>query len=172
MQLEINPKLRLREWRDQDEKRLVSLANNDKIARNLMDVFPHPYTKEDARHWIKTSGEEKEKLLLAIEFNGELVGAIGAHFKSDVYKYNCELGYWIGEPYWGKGIASACIDYFTNYLFQNYKINRVYGDVFSNNPASGKVLEKNGFKKEATLEKAAFKNGFFIDIWVYSKLKN
>jgi len=171
MKLVIDESIVLREWNKKDLKRLAMLANNDKIARNMMDAFPHPYTPKDAEQWIRNCEDEKTNLLLAIEYNGEFIGGIGAHFKQDIYRYNAELGYWIGEPYWGKGIASKIISFFTPYLFNNYKLNRIYGDVFSSNPGSAKVLENNGFTKEATLEKAVFKNGFFLDVWVYSKLK-
>ena len=171
MQIEINEKIILREWRNSDEKRIVALANNEKIARNMRDVFPHPYFEKNARQWIKQCQEEKKNLLLAIEYEGELVGGIGAHFQEDIYRYSAELGYWIGEGYWGKGIVTKAIGVFTDYLFSHYKINRLFGEVFSSNPASGMVLLKNGFKNEAILEKAAFKNGFFIDILIYSKLK-
>ena len=171
MNLVINESLVLRDWESSDIKRLVMLANNDKIAKNMMDAFPHPYSEKDAEQWIKNCKEEKTNLLLAIEYKGEFVGGIGAHFKNDIHRYNAELGYWVGEPFWGKGIASEAISFFTSYLFANYKLNRIYGDVFSSNPGSAKVLEKNGFTKEATLERAVFKNGFFLDVWVYSKLK-
>lgn len=171
VKLEINPDLKLREWRSSDEKRLYTLANNENLSRKLLDSFPHPYTRENAAQWIEHCQNEKKNILLAIEFKGEFVGGIGAHFKEDIHRYNVELGYWVGEPYWGQGIISKAIASFTDYLFSNYKINRVYGEVFENNTASAKVLEKNGFTKEAVLKKAAFKNGFFIDLIVYSKLK-
>jgi RimJ/RimL family protein N-acetyltransferase len=172
MNLFVNDSITLRDWKNSDVKRLVLLANNEKIARNLMDSFPHPYTEKDAEHWISNCQNEKTNLLLAIEYKGEFVGGIGAHFKQDIHRYNAELGYWIGEPFWGKGIASTVLQFFSEYLFAHYKLNRIYGDVFSNNPASAKVLEKNGFTKEAVLKKAVFKNSFFLDVWVYSKLKS
>lgn len=171
MNLKVNDTIVLRNWKVSDVKRLVMLANNEKIARNMKDAFPHPYTEQDAKQWIEHCNEEKSSLLLAIEYKGEFVGGIGAHFKKDISRYNAELGYWIGEPYWGKGIGTEVISFFSDYVMKNYKLNRIYGEVFSSNPASAKALEKNGFKKEATLEKAVFKNGFFLDVWVYSKLK-
>ncbi len=171
MRLVVNESIVLRDWESTDVRRLLMLANNEKISKYLMDSFPHPYTENDANHWINSCKKEKTNLLLAIEYGGEFVGGIGAHFKNDIHRYNAELGYWIGEPYWGKGIISDSIKFFTNYVFSSYKVNRIYADVFSTNPASAKVLEKNGFKKEASLEKAVFKNGFFIDVLIYSKLK-
>jgi ribosomal-protein-alanine N-acetyltransferase len=171
MKLVVNDSIVLRDWESRDVKRLLMLANNEKIAKYMMDRFPYPYTESDATHWINSCQKEKTNLLLAIEYKGEFIGGIGAHFKNDIHRYNAELGYWIGEPYWGKGIISEAIKFFTSYVFSTYKVNRIYADVFSTNPASGKVLEKNGFKKEASLEKAIFKNGFFIDVLIYSKLK-
>ena len=171
MKIEINKDIILREWRESDESRLANLANNQHLANNMMDRFPHPYTEEHARNWIEICQNEKKNVLRAIEYKGELVGGMGAHFKKDIHRYSVELGYWVAEAYWGKGIASACVKKFTAFLFENYKINRIYGEVFESNPASGKVLEKCGYQHEATLRKAAYKNGYFIDLLIYSKLK-
>jgi RimJ/RimL family protein N-acetyltransferase len=171
MTIKVNNAIVLRPWRKEDVKRLISLAINQHIADFLIDVFPHPYTLKDAEKWIAMCQGEKKNLLLAIEYNNELIGGIGGHFKEDIHRYNVELGYWIAENYWGKGIISKTLATFCDHLFSNYKINRIYADVFSTNPASGKVLEKNGFIQEGLLKKAAYKNGFFIDLLVYSKLK-
>ena len=171
MEIVVNKEITLRSWKRSDQSRLTSLANNQHIANFLMDSFPHPYTDKDAEHWIDLCLEENKNLLLAIERKGELIGGIGGHFKDDIHRYNAELGYWIAEHYWGKGIITKTIEHFCSYLFSKYKINRIYADVFSTNPASGRVLEKNGFIKEGTLKKAAYKNGLFIDLLVYSKLK-
>lgn len=171
MQILINDQIKLREWRSSDAKRLVALANNENLAENLLDTFPNPYTLANAEQWIEHCQNEKKNILLAIEYKGEFVGGIGAHFKDDIHRYSVELGYWIGEPYWGQGIASKAINSFSEYLFSNYKINRIYGEIFEKNIGSAKALEKNGFEKEAVLKKAGYKNGFFIDLFIYSKLK-
>lgn len=171
MKIKVNENITLRTWKKSDQKRLASLANNENIAKFMMDSFPFPYTEKDAEEWISMCLEEENNLILAIELNGELVGGIGGHFKRDIQRYSAELGYWVGENYWGKGIVSKAIGTFCTYLFSNYKINRIYADVFSTNPASAIVLEKNAFVQEGHLKKAAYKNGLFIDLLVYSRLK-
>lgn len=171
MQLKISAELQLRDWKDSDAKRLVSLANNENLSKNMLDTFPHPYTIENAEQWIAHCQNENKNVLQAIEYKGEFVGGIGAHFKDDIHRYSVELGYWVGENYWGKGIGTACVKAFSDYLFKNFKINRVYGEVFEHNLGSAKVLENCGFKHEATLKKAAYKNGYFIDLIIYAKLK-
>jgi len=171
MEIIVNNEIKLRNWRKSDQKRLASLANNQHIANFLMDSFPHPYTEKDAEAWINMCLKETKNPLLVIERKGELIGAIGGHIKEDIHRYNAELGYWVAENYWGKGITSKVIESFCSYLFSDFKITRIYADVFSNNPASERVLVKNGFVKEGHLKKAAYKNGLFIDLLVYSKLK-
>jgi len=171
MKIKINEELLLREWKLSDAERLVALANNENLAKTLLDSFPQPYTMENAVDWIEHCQNEKKSLLLAIEYQGNFVGGIGAHFKEDIQRYNVELGYWVGEPYWGKGIITHSINEFSEYLFKNHKINRIYGEVFEQNVGSAIALEKCGFEKEATLKKAAYKNGYFIDLFIYSKLK-
>jgi len=171
MEIIVSKDIKLRDWRKSDQKRLASLANNQHIANFMMDSFPHPYTEKDAEEWINMCLKETKNPLFVIERKGELIGGIGGHIKDDIHRYNAELGYWIAENYWNKGIISKAIGVFCSHLFSNYKINRIYADVFSTNPASGKVLEKNGFIQEGLLKKAAYKNGLFIDLLVYSKLK-
>jgi len=171
IELKINPDLTLRSLKPEDINSLVKYANNRSIWLNLMDGFPYPYTKKDAKKWISYCLTKSTNIHLAIIYKNELVGAIGAEFKEDIYRYNAELGYWIGEPFWSKGILSRVIEKLTPFLFDSYKINRIYGHVYPDNKGSKKVLLRNGFKKEGLLRKAAFKDGFFIDIEIFSRLK-
>jgi RimJ/RimL family protein N-acetyltransferase len=169
--IKVDHELQLRTFDHGDEKNLVKYANNRSIWLNLMDGFPHPYTLKDAKKWITFCLTESENVHLAIIYKNELVGAIGAQFKDDIYRYSAELGYWVAEPFWGKGIATRIIKSLTLYIFKTYKVNRIYGHTFPNNVGSNKVLLNNGFKKEGTLRKAAFKDGFFIDLEVFGLLK-
>ena len=169
--IKVDHELNLRSFEHSDDQNLVKYANNRSIWINLMDGFPHPYTLKDAKKWITFCLTESENIHLAVIYKDELVGAIGAQFKEDIYRYSAELGYWIGEPFWGKGIATRIIKSLTSYIFDTYKIKRIYGNTFPNNIGSNKVLLNNGFQKEGTLRKAAFKDGFFIDLEVFGKLK-
>lgn len=169
--IKVDHELNLRSFEHGDEEQLVKYANNRSIWINLMDGFPHPYTIKDAIKWVTFCLTESENVHLAIIYKDELIGAIGAQFREDIYRYSSELGYWIGEPFWGKGIVTRIIKSFTSYIFKTYKIERIYANTFPNNISSNKVLLKNGFEREGTLRKAAFKDGFFIDLEIFGLLK-
>jgi len=153
---------------------VVSIAlhgNNLNIARNLRDIFPFPYTLKDAEFFINNiANSDARQLILAIEVEGEAAGTIGAHFMGDVYQKNVEVGYWLGEKYWGRGIVTEALDALVSYLFENYNIQRVFADVFETNIPSMRVLEKCGFVQEAIHRKAIFKNRVVMDEYVYAKL--
>jgi len=147
-------------------------ANNIKIWRNLRDGFPHPYTKKAAEDWLAITKNEETNLLLAIEYNGEAIGSIGAMFKDDVYRINAEIGYWLSEEYWGKGIVSEATTLLVDHIFRSYPlITRVYADLFSYNPASAKVLQKCGFHLEAIHKNAVIKDGQVLDEHRYVKFR-
>jgi RimJ/RimL family protein N-acetyltransferase len=162
----------LRSWKETDAASLVRHANNERIAMNLRDGFPHPYTMEDARSWIKMVKENKKDPIFAIEIEGEACGGIGLHGGQDVYRFNAEIGYWLSEQYWGKGIVSEAVRIVIRYGFDHYPWTRIYAGVFSNNPASMKVLEKAGFLREAIFKKSVKKRGSYLDEHVYSILKD
>jgi len=159
----------LRQWQPGDEKSLAQQANNYKIWRNLKDIFPHPYTLADAYEWVKIAQDSYD--FFAIEVEGKAVGGIGILRKEDIYRKNAEIGYWLGEDYWGKGIISACIKDVVNYTFANVDVHRIYAGVFEYNYASMKVLEKAGFHKEAILSKSLFKEGKLYDEHILVKLR-
>lgn len=158
----------LRPWKTGDLDRLVKLADNPKIAANLMDRFPHPYTKEAGENFINMAMSGRPASVLAITLDGEVVGGIGVHPQIDVYRKNAELGYWLAEEYWGKGIITEAIKLIVPYAFDNFDINRIYARPFGGNIASQKVLEKNGFHLEAHLMGTFFKNGQFLDELIYA----
>jgi RimJ/RimL family protein N-acetyltransferase len=154
-----------------DVDALVKHANNPRIAMNLRDGFPHPYTEKDGQNWIRMVMENKADLILAIEINGEACGGIGLHGGKDVYRFNAEIGYWLSEKYWGKGIISEAVKLVVDHGFTHYKWTRIHAGVFSSNPASMKVLEKCGFSQEAHFRKSVLKGGKYLDEHVYSILK-
>ncbi|WP_435353175.1 GNAT family N-acetyltransferase [Emticicia sp. SJ17W-69] len=159
----------LRQWQIGDEKSLSENANNYKVWRNLKDIFPYPYTLSDAYEWIKIAADSHTNF--AIEVKGKAVGGIGILLKDDIYKKNAEIGYWLGESYWGKGIISSAIDEIVSYTFNKYDINRIYAGVFEYNLASMRVLEKAGFHQEAILKKSLVKEGQLLDEHIYAKFR-
>ncbi|MFZ4545275.1 MAG: GNAT family N-acetyltransferase [Saprospiraceae bacterium] len=164
-------RLRIRALTSDDAEPLSNLANNRKIWLNLRDRFPHPYTLEKASDFIAMLQKEEDAMVFAIVFEGDLVGLIGLHPQVDVYAKSAELGYWVGEPYWGKGIITKAIAAVTKYGFQHRDWNRIYAGVYDYNPASMRALEKNGFLREGILRKAVFKDGQFADEHRYSLLR-
>lgn len=165
---------RLREWCLDDIPSVARYANNLKIAMNLRDGFPHPYTLDDAESFIRHAiSEDPSKLLFAIEADDHVVGSIGALFGSDVYRINAEIGYWLAEEYWGRGIITGAVTALAAYIFDNYKdIERLYAEPFSDNHASARVLEKAGFRLEATFRHNVIKMNKIKDSHIYSLLRS
>jgi len=161
----------IRPLQSSDIQVLASLANNQKIADNLKDYFPYPYTEKDAEDFIKLTEKENPKQNFGIEYKGKLCGVIGLKIQKDIYRKSGEIGYWIGEAYWGKGIATKAVAIIMNYGFEHLKLNRIFARVFETNTASMKVLENNGFNKEGILKNAVIKNGKMLDEHRYDKLK-
>jgi [ribosomal protein S5]-alanine N-acetyltransferase len=159
----------LRQWQAGDEKSLAENANNHKIWRNLKDIFPHPYTLMDAYEWIKMAAHSQTNF--AIEVKGKAVGGIGILLKDDIYKKNAEIGYWLGEEYWGQGIISSAINEVVEYTFKNFDVSRIYAGVFEYNLASMRVLEKAGFHQEAVLKKSLVKEGALFDEHIFVKFR-
>ncbi len=163
---------RLRPWSPADAVALVKHANNPRVASNLRDGFPYPYTPGDARSWLEMVGNNREDVILAIEIRGEAAGGIGMHGMKDVYKYNSEIGYWLSESHWGKGIMTRAVGAMVNYGFEHTRWLRLFACIFENNPSSMRVLEKNGFSLEAIHRKAVMKEGTLMDEHLYALLKD
>ena len=159
---------RLRPWSLNDLDSLVSNANNYNIARFLTDGFPHPYTRANGIAFIAMATKDDPIHIFAIEVNGQAVGGIGIHPQSDIMKKNAELGYWLGEDYWGNGIITKAIIQMIDFGFKTYDITRIYARPFGTNLASQRVLEKAGFKLEARIEKNVYKNGEVLDELIYA----
>ncbi|HUS02692.1 MAG TPA: GNAT family protein [Chitinophagaceae bacterium] len=159
----------LRPFRLTDKKSLVKHANNKKISDNLRDRFPHPYTEEGAEWFITHVLSDNDPVKnFVIEINGEAAGAIGITPDDDVYRLNGEMGYWLGEEYWGKGIMTAVIKATVKYGFENLGIKRIYAIPFATTIGSIKALEKAGFIKEATICNGVIKNNKILDYHIYS----
>lgn len=162
---------KLRDWKISDVDALVKHANNYNIAKWFTNVFPYPYTENDGKAYLEFVSQESHSKIFAIEVNGEAVGSIGIFPQSDVHGKNAEIGYWLSEAYWGHGIMTKAIQEIVDYGFANFDIVRIYARPFSTNKGSQRVLEKAGFKLEARLEKALYKNDEYMDELIYSKLK-
>jgi [ribosomal protein S5]-alanine N-acetyltransferase len=164
-------KCKLRFFVPDDAKSIAHHANNMKIAGNLRNIFPFPYSLKDAEFFInQITNSDSSQVNFAIDVDGKAVGSIGFHLMSDVYQRNVEVGYWLGEKYWGQGIASEALNALVKYIFRNYSVNRIFANVFETNIASMKVLEKCGFAKEAIHRNAIIKNGKVMDEHVFVKL--
>lgn len=164
-------KFTLRPWTESDLESLVKYANNFNISKNMTNKFPHPYTIEDGKTFLRYATTGSPIHIFAIDINGEAVGGIGLHPQTDIHCKNAELGYWLAEPFWEKGIISKAIPQILNYGFKTFDINRIFARPFGSNIGSQKVLEKNGFKLEARFEKSLFKNGEYLDELIYAVRK-
>jgi len=160
----------LRPWRVGDEASLVRNANNRRVWRNLSRL-PHPYTTSDADDWIGRASAQSPVTDFAITVDGEAVGGIGVELGRDVFYRSAEIGYWLGEPYWGRGIATEALRAMTEYAFVTFDLCRLQAGVFEWNPASMRVLEKAGYTLEARHRKNVTKDGETIDRVVYALVR-
>lgn len=161
----------LRPWQLSDLQSLVRYANNLQVAQNLMNSFPHPYTEVAGKTFIAMATQNTPANILAIEVEGEAAGGIGLHLQHDIYCKNAELGYWLAEPFWGKGIMTKAVVQMVAYGFAHFAISRIYARPFGTNLGSQRVLQKAGFDLEARFEKTIFKNGVYYDELVYAVRK-
>ena len=168
MHLECGP-CTIRSWQQGDEETLPLHANNRKIWINLRDQFPHPYTRADADRWIKHITTVTPETNFAIDVDGEAVGGIGLVLQSDVERCSAEVGYWLSEQYWGRGIVTAALIAITDYSFKHLKLTRVFAIPFARNDASIRVLEKAGYMCEGLLRRSAIKEGVVLDQFMYAR---
>ena len=162
----------LRELIEEDLLKLAEYANNEKISINLRDSFPYPYSLDDARHFFESVKNDNPPSTFAIEYQGNYVGNISLVRASDVYRNSAEIGYFIGEPFWNRGIVTRAVNLITQYGFENRGIIRIFTGIFDYNKASQRVLEKCGFEKEAIFKKSITKKGKIFDEVRYSKIKS
>jgi RimJ/RimL family protein N-acetyltransferase len=158
----------VRSWRASDAEPVTRHANNRKVWINLRDVFPHPYSRADAEAFIRASLSETPERSFAIVVDGEAAGGIGLTFRTDVERVSAELGYWLGELYWGRGIATAAVRGVTRFAVESHGLTRVYALPFAWNPASCRVLQKAGYALEGRLRRSAIKDGKIVDQLLYA----
>jgi ribosomal-protein-alanine N-acetyltransferase len=154
-----------------DVDALTRWADNPRVARNLRDRFPQPYTAGDAKRWVRASRATHPLTHFAIEVDGEAVGGIGFDPLDDVDRRSAEIGYWLAEPFWGRGIATAALAAVTDYAFAEFDLARLQARVFEGNPGSMRVLEKAGYVCEGRLRLSVTKGGRTIDSFIYARVK-
>lgn len=158
----------IRQWSPADKTRLVELADNRNIWRNMADRFPHPYTASDADEWFNYVSRMRTPTHWAIEIEGCAAGAVGIEIRRGMYRLSAGLGYWLGEPYWGRGVVTAAVRALVPALFERFDLARLEARVFEWNRASARVLEKAGFTREGTLSRSALKDGRLVDQFLYA----
>jgi len=161
----------IRPWRMDDAESIVRHANNRKVWIALRDLFPHPYTIEDAHTFLKSVTNSEPVTLFCVEANGAAVGGIGIRIGVDVHRQTAELGYWLGQEFWGRGIMTEAVAAFTDFCFEEFQLRRIYAEPFANNPASVCVLEKAGFAFEGRLKNNVLKDGKLLDSLLYARTK-
>lgn len=163
----------IRKWKLSDAKDLATALSNTKIQDNLRDGLPYPYTEQDGIDYISAmlSADENETFAFAITVDGKVIGSIGVFRQGNIHRLTAELGYYIAEEYWGKGIMTEAVIQICEYVFDKSDIIRIFAEPFAHNAASCRVLEKAGFQYEGTLRNNAIKNGKVIDMKMYSRLK-
>ena len=164
---------RIRKWELSDARDLAMAISNKKIQNNLRDGLPYPYTEQDGAVFISDmlSADENETFAFAITIDNKVIGSIGVFRQDNIHRLTAELGYYIAEEYWGRGIMTEAVRQTCEYVFDNSDIIRIYAEPFAYNIASCRVLEKAGFQYEGTLRNNAVKNGKIIDMKMYSLLK-
>lgn len=162
------------QWKIEYAKDLSEALNNKKILDNLRDGLPYPYTERDAKEFITAmlNSNRNDVFSFAIVYEGKCIGSIGVFRQSNIHCKTAELGYYVAEDYWGKGIMTQAVKEICDYVFNNSDIIRIFAEPFAYNIASQYVLENNGFYLEGVLKNNAYKNGSVVDMKMYAKLKN
>ena len=161
----------LRPWRHADLPALLRHADNPRVAANLRNRFPNPYTEADARAWLDLATGELATTNWSIDVDGEAVGGTGLMPQSDVNTGTAEIGYWLGEAVWGRGIATAATRAVTRYALLTLGYRRLFATTFAGNAASRRVLEKCGYRLEGVMRRAVIKNGCVMDQTLYAIIR-
>jgi ribosomal-protein-alanine N-acetyltransferase len=162
----------IRDWGRKDARSIAKYANNRDIAMWLRDGFPCPYTLGDAEAFLSAVSRQNLRTAFAIATADEAIGGIGLEFGRDVHRFTAELGYWLGEPFWGRGIMTQAVRHVTAWAFENLELYRVYATVFEGNAASARVLEKAGYTREGCLRASVFKSGRILDQSLYARIRD
>ena len=165
-------KCTLRPWQREDAPALRKVIDNKKVMDNLRDI-PYPYSEQDAIDYLNIilAADTNQTYAFAIVLEDKVIGNIGAFRQDNIHSKSAEIGYFIGEPYWGKGYGTQALEQICEYLFENTDLIRLYAEPFSHNKGSRRILEKVGFEQEGTLRSNAIKNGKIIDMVMYSLLR-
>ncbi|WP_245320554.1 GNAT family protein [Methanofollis sp. W23] len=166
------PSASLRPWEIDDAPALACHANNPDIAGSMRDGFPFPYSLNDAERFIHMASGTSSAILLAIEVDEEAAGGIGVTPLEDVYRNTAEIGYWLATPYQGRGIVTEAVKALVPIAFERLDVVRIQAGIFENNHASGRVLEKCGFQREAVHKRAVTKNGTIMDEVLYARFRD
>jgi ribosomal-protein-alanine N-acetyltransferase len=158
----------VRSWRLSDAEALVSYGNNRKIWLNLRDRFPHPYTKRDALEFLRSIVGRDPETVFAVTLADQAIGSVGFVLQHDVERVSAEIGYWLGEPFWGRGIATEALSAVTKYAIERHGLTRLFAVPFASNRASCRVLEKAGYHLEGRLRRSAIKDGVVVDQCQYA----
>ena len=169
MRLDCGPCI-VRDWMASDRASLVRCANNRNVWRNLEDRFPHPYTERDADEWLSVAAQVSEPTHWAIEVDGAAVGGIGVQLREGVHRKTGIIGYWLGEPYWGRGIMTDAVRHVSDYALAELGFVRLEAPVYEWNPASMRVLEKCGFLREGVRRRSVLKDARIIDSVLYARV--
>ena len=161
----------IRSYEAGDVPSLVQYANNKKVWLHLRDRFPHPYRRSDALAWLRYVQAQDPPHDFAIAGDMGVIGGIGLHLQSDVHRRSAEIGYWLGEPYWNRGITSQAVAAMTDFAFANFPVVRLYAHVFEGNPASERVLQKAGYELEGRTCKSVYKDGKLLDQVIYGVVR-
>ncbi|WP_237132723.1 GNAT family N-acetyltransferase [Pseudohongiella sp. O18] len=161
--------IELRGYAASDAERLTELANSANVSQFLVYTFPYPYTLEDAVWWITIGSQENGAITKAVEYHGELIGSVGITPQTGWKSHTAEIGYWLGEQFWGRGIATQVLERMTNEVFADGRWDKLFAPVLSPNQASVRVLEKNGYQLEGILKNEVIKNGQLFDVHHYAK---
>ncbi len=161
----------LRKWKSTDLENMVENANNYNVACNLRDAFPYPYTVEDGKEWIEFARNEEWGYYFAITVNNKAIGGIGLIVGKDIERKSSEVGYWLGEDYWGKGIVSSALNGIVEFAFNDLKLERIFAVPLEHNIASRRVLDKNGFALEGILRNSVIKSGKMYNQALYAIIR-
>jgi RimJ/RimL family protein N-acetyltransferase len=171
MRIELDGGYQIRSYRAGDKPALLAYAGNRNVSANLRDRFPYPYTAKTADRWLRHVAAQEPETSFALAIPKELVGGIGIELGEDVHHRSGEIGFWLGEPFWGRGIVTSAVRAFTPWALEQFDLLRIWAGVFESNPASARVLQKAGYAFEGRHRSAVVKNGRTLDELVYARLR-
>lgn len=160
----------LRPWRPDDLDSLVQHASDANVSRGLADRFPYPYTGSDGRAWLARAVDELDRSW-AVEIDGAAVGGVSLHPGQYERRHSAELGYWLGQGLWGRGIMTRVVSRFSDHAMSEFQLHRLVASVYSSNPASARVLQKAGFEREGVQRSAIVKRGELLDLHIYARVR-